>query len=515
MAYKPPSRNPSGLSIRPPSPKTVLAPPLVTPTAQISSSNGAVAGPSNPSSPRRMATSPISPSQSSQGGLWGGQGSQHGASNAYGGPSDDRFRGNSLDVPPGGGSTGNPGGFRDRRLPGATWAAPHSPHRNKSHTSGAGAYDNKLVSSTLSHLPPLPSPSGSTSPYQSTPTLLNPRPTSPRPVNSVIPILSSSSGIVLPDGTTLSRDAERPGRNMADAIAHSSPSSPWSVLTVHVLPLFAGGPLKTPIEDLNHLCHSHIVAVSQRVPLSRVIPVLTQDLRDFIASGMLTLKAKFETLEEAKIIPRAAEVWSFFWSQVLPYLEGVYLPFTQIRDVPSTTQSSGSTNSIVSIPLIPVRHLLLSGFMLHILLPLLPRLIPLISSSNLPPSLPELQRILQMSLVLSTQARYSSIFQTRENRDEEVRENVETLGRTVRWRMQHGDSAISEQPAPGATRVQRGMSVSGRRRKGIRGSFVPREDGFAEDDDDDDPTPNQSYAAGAAEWPPVGTQGTQSTVVAS
>lgn len=33
---------------------------------------------------------------------------------------------------------------------------------------------------------------------------------------------------------------------------------------------------------------------------------------------MLTLKAKFETLEEAKIVARAAEVWSFFWTQVLP-----------------------------------------------------------------------------------------------------------------------------------------------------------------------------------------------------
>jgi hypothetical protein len=46
--------------------------------------------------------------------------------------------------------------------------------------------------------------------------------------------------------------------------------------------------------------------------------VLTSDLREFIASGMLTLKAKFETLEEGKIVSRAAEVWSFFWAQVLP-----------------------------------------------------------------------------------------------------------------------------------------------------------------------------------------------------
>jgi hypothetical protein len=46
--------------------------------------------------------------------------------------------------------------------------------------------------------------------------------------------------------------------------------------------------------------------------------VLSSDLRDFIASGMSTLKAKFDTVEEAKVVMRAAEVWSFFWGQVLP-----------------------------------------------------------------------------------------------------------------------------------------------------------------------------------------------------
>ncbi|EIW68425.1 hypothetical protein TREMEDRAFT_19618, partial [Tremella mesenterica DSM 1558] len=97
----------------------------------------------------------------------------------------------------------------------------------------------------------------------------------------------------------------------------SSPNSPWSLLTVHALPLFAGGPLKTPIEDLNQLCHSHILATAQRAPSNRLVIMLTSDLRDFIVSGMRTLQAKFETLEDAKVVSRAAEVWSFFWAQVL------------------------------------------------------------------------------------------------------------------------------------------------------------------------------------------------------
>ena len=68
----------------------------------------------------------------------------------------------------------------------------------------------------------------------------------------------------------------------------------------------------------SQLCHSHIIATSQRASPSRLVAVLSSDLRDFIASGMLTLKAKLETLDEAKMVSRAAEVWSFFWAQVLP-----------------------------------------------------------------------------------------------------------------------------------------------------------------------------------------------------
>jgi hypothetical protein len=81
---------------------------------------------------------------------------------------------------------------------------------------------------------------------------------SPRPSLSTSGV--GSSVVVLPDGTTLSAQegGERAeqvggGRSMAETMAHSSPSSPWSLLTIHVLPLFAGSPLKTPIEDLKYV----------------------------------------------------------------------------------------------------------------------------------------------------------------------------------------------------------------------------------------------------------------------
>ena len=207
------------------------------------------------------------------------------------------------------------------------------------------------------------------------------------------------------------------------------------------------------------------------------------------------------------------------------------MPFTQVRDLPPTAASSSLGSSINSQP-IAVRHLLLSGFLLHILLPLLSRLVPLVAAAPpvsfgdarlIPaPSVSDLQRILQMSLVLSTQARYSSLFphrdvQESERRDEEVRNNVESLGKAVRWRMSAG-------PSPQQHGIQRNQSINqGRhRRRGWRASTNfgqqwngapeavqrqnsdfqqaseqrwgrPRAD---EDDEDDMSTPGQSYAYG-------------------
>ncbi|WWC71360.1 uncharacterized protein I206_105315 [Kwoniella pini CBS 10737] len=437
-------RRPTNLSIRPPSPPTQPSSSYIP--QQIGSGYITPTNLTNPYrdlySPRRTALPP-SPTHSN-------------VSYASKGSSSGLGVGNREDPLPPPLPSKN-----DKKLPTLPNQSPHKysiggyPPGHGQKGWATGAYDNKLVSSTLSHLPPLPPVLPV--PISSSSSSLHPTSSSPHLHPSPRPSISnqSSSGIVIyPDGTPLAdhhnnhhHQNDLSGR-IAESmtVAHTSPSSPWSLLTVHVLPLFAGSALKTPIEDLNHLCHSHIVATSQRYPPSRIVSLLTADLREFIASGMLTLKAKFETLEEGKVVSRAAEVWIFFWAQVLPYVEGVFLPFTQLRDLPTSSSSSYLTALSSSIP---VRHLLLSGFLLHILLPLLPRLLPQITDPPLsptpnsypPPTTQELNKILQMSLVLSTQARYSTFIGTsgQEARDEEVRENVEGLGKAVRWKLQQNE----------------------------------------------------------------------------
>lgn len=397
------------------------------------------------------------------------------------------------------------------------WLSNISPSRRAESKGGyAGAYDNKLVcriahsltrisemteqvSSTVSHLPPIPplspTPTGGSGPGTYPASLLSGRAVYDlnnlhphggplrRPPTAASSSSAQGSVIILPDGTVLSSagtGSNAEGRTVAETMAHSSANSPWNVLIMHVLPVFGGGSVHTSIEELKYvifaissvnvrsdsisgLSLSHIIASSGRVPTSRLIAVLASDLREFIGSGMLTFKAKFDNYDEVKLVARVAEQWQFFWAQVLPvshvgqsmvgrrvassdrvqYLEGILLPFTQIKDQAHST----------SLSPIHVRNLLLTGYLIHILQPILSRLVEIIAlapstspsvtlhPSQLPqPASTDLQRILQMSLVLATQAKCSSFYPFRsadENRenDKQTRESVDALGKAVRWRM--------------------------------------------------------------------------------
>lgn len=125
----------------------------------------------------------------------------------------------------------------------------------------------------------------------------------------------------------------------------------------------------------------------------------------------------------------------------------------------------------------------------------------------------DLPRLLQMTLVMSTQARYTSFYPTRdflegEARDEETRDSVEDLSRAVRWSMSVTSDSIEAlqealisgtpqtAPTPSRPGLQRGPSVSqaGRLRRRPRESISllepePRADSrwarIEEDDESD------------------------------
>jgi hypothetical protein len=152
--------------------------------------------------------------------------------------------------------------------------------------SSLSPYDAKLISSSFNHLPPLPAPNSSS----------NPHPT--------------------PDPTSHAREQVHPHP--------SHPTSALSALVVHVLPLFNGDALRTPLEDLNALVRTHISATVSRSP-SRAIALLTADLKDLVGNGMLTLGTKLQGIEDEKLIGRLVEVFSFFWTAIVPYGEQAFL----------------------------------------------------------------------------------------------------------------------------------------------------------------------------------------------
>lgn len=78
----------------------------------------------------------------------------------------------------------------------------------------------------------------------------------------------------------------------------------------------------TNSEDLNTLVKRHIQTVVSLSP-SKALSTLENDASELIASGMITLNAKFMNIEESKLLSRVVDMWVFFWDQVLPYVEGV------------------------------------------------------------------------------------------------------------------------------------------------------------------------------------------------
>ena len=66
----------------------------------------------------------------------------------------------------------------------------------------------------------------------------------------------------------------------------------------------------------------HIQVVVSSTP-SKALVSLDNDATEIIRNGMVTLSAKLNGVEDEKMISRVVDLWTFFWGQVLPYVEGV------------------------------------------------------------------------------------------------------------------------------------------------------------------------------------------------
>ncbi|CAM0136197.1 unnamed protein product [Umbelopsis sp. WA50703] len=130
----------------------------------------------------------------------------------------------------------------------------------------------------------------------------------------------------------------------------------WQALCVRVLPLFNGEGVKGTIEDLNELLRRCL-----KDPLSFN---LHRDIEALLRDGMFTLNAKLFGVSDEKLMDRLVEQWSFFFGNVLPYFEAIFLPLrTDVRYA-----------SIDDMEIWNVRNMALQSFRDHVILPLIKRL---------------------------------------------------------------------------------------------------------------------------------------------
>ncbi|KAI0325111.1 HbrB-domain-containing protein [Cubamyces sp. BRFM 1775] len=283
---------------------------------------------------------------------------------------------------------------------------PSKGHVSPSKASSTRTYDSKLVSremhrlGNLAHLPSL----------------------------ALAPSLSLSA---TPSNITLAAHmAPGPGSSAASSVSALSAGglaadNPWTSLHVLVLPLFNEEPLRVPIEDLNQLVKRHIQTVVSAAP-GKAIAALENDTYELISAGMVTLNAKLAGVEDEKLILRVVELWTSFWTKVLPYLEGALLPLQtdpilsslyrhpKARPASPTATQNGKgagAGHILSTAAtqIDVRALALVSFRDRIVLPLFPRLYARLTMSTskednpLVGIEPHHARLQQMLLVLVSQ----------------------------------------------------------------------------------------------------------------
>ncbi|CCG84199.1 protein of unknown function [Taphrina deformans PYCC 5710] len=98
----------------------------------------------------------------------------------------------------------------------------------------------------------------------------------------------------------------------------------WPLICARVLPLFNGEGLRQPIEDLNRLVSTHLARVHDRHEEVHVV----EDLTELFETGIRSLDNNLASFTDEKLISRLSEIWVFFFSTVLPYLEATFLPLT-------------------------------------------------------------------------------------------------------------------------------------------------------------------------------------------
>ncbi|KAI1123062.1 HbrB-like-domain-containing protein [Nemania abortiva] len=96
----------------------------------------------------------------------------------------------------------------------------------------------------------------------------------------------------------------------------------WPYLKAKLLVIFEGEDLRLPVEDLNKVVTIHIQYCIQR----RAAHIIIDDLRDLLTTGFASLDHALRMTPEDRVIPALVELWVITFTNILPYLQAVFLP---------------------------------------------------------------------------------------------------------------------------------------------------------------------------------------------
>ncbi|KAK4133264.1 HbrB-like protein [Trichocladium antarcticum] len=96
----------------------------------------------------------------------------------------------------------------------------------------------------------------------------------------------------------------------------------WPFLKAKLLVVFEAEDLRLPVEDLNRVVTMHIqYCLARRSP-----NIIVDDLRELLATGFSSLDQTLRKTAEDRLIPSLVELWIFTFTNILPYMQAVFLP---------------------------------------------------------------------------------------------------------------------------------------------------------------------------------------------
>ena len=187
----------------------------------------------------------------------------------------------------------------------------------------------------------------------------------------------STSGASIFNGALPSHNVDylTQGNLQGFGLTNMAPEDAWDFLKAKLLVIFEGEEVKVPVEDLNRLVSVHI----QRCVQKRTPTIITEDLREMLQTGFLSLNQALRVVSNDGLVPHLVETWIKVFGAILPYIQAVFLPLDlefrgvgTIMNLREAAEFWGATPDAIDDAFaneLDVRRIVLVSFRDHVILP--------------------------------------------------------------------------------------------------------------------------------------------------